>query len=202
MPSRRLILSSALALPWALTACSKSETPAASGGTPAAAPPQRRTPSVEAAAQARGFTVGALMAAQPAYVFFDPQCPHCGKLWEAARPLLGKAKFVWVPVGLINATSVAQGAALLQAADPAATMNEHEASLLAGKGGLTAPGSVPAELEAAIKANTQLFSSFGAEGVPFVIARNLRSGQTVTREGSMATPALAELLGVDVPAGG
>jgi thiol:disulfide interchange protein DsbG len=188
-------MSALLPLAATLAACSKQES--AATATAPAAPPARRPLSVEAAAQARGFTVGAMMSANPVYVFFDAQCPHCGHLWEAAKPLLAKVKFVWVPVGLINPSSTAQGAALLAAADPMAAMNEHEASLLAKKGGLSAPGSVPPELEQAIKANTTLLGSFGAEGVPFIVAKNLKSGQVVSGEGAMPTDALAKLVGID-----
>jgi hypothetical protein len=35
--------------------------------------------------------------------------------------------------------------------------------------------------------------------VPFILARNVKTGQTVTRDGSMSTTALAELLGVEAP---
>jgi thiol:disulfide interchange protein DsbG len=78
-------------------------------------------------------------------------------------------------------------------------MSEHEASLLAKKGGISAPSSIPAEIEQAIKSNTQLLNSFGAEAVPFIVARNAKTGQTVSRDGAMSTPALAEFLGVEAP---
>ena len=149
--------------------------------------------------QAKGFTVGALMSTNTVYVFFDSQCPHCGHLWEASAPLHKKVKFVWIPVGMINATSTAQGAALLTAANPGALMSEHEASLLAGKGGISASSSVTPEVAQAIKNNTQLLNSFGAESVPFVVARNLKTGQTMSREGALGTAALAEFLGVEAP---
>ena len=149
------------------------------------------------AAQAKGFTVGALMSAHTVYVFFDPQCPHCGHLWQASIPLHKKMKFVWVPVAWINASSTPQGAALLAAANPQELMTQHEESLLSGKGGITAPTSITAEIEKSIKANTALLNSFGAESVPFVVAKNARSGQTVSRNGAMTTAALAELAGLD-----
>jgi thiol:disulfide interchange protein DsbG len=50
------------------------------------------------------------------YVFFDAQCPHCAALWVAAKPLKSQAKFVWIPVGILNAASTSQGATLLAAA--------------------------------------------------------------------------------------
>lgn len=195
MKFHRLLLSSSL-LMLALSACSPQESPKAG---PAAAPAKQAASVEVAAAQGKGFTVGALMSANTAYVFFDPQCPHCGHLWNASLPLQKKVKFVWIPVGWINATSTTQGAALLTAANPAELMTEHEASLLAGKGGISASSSIAPDIEKAIKGNTQLLNSFGAESVPFILARNVKTGQTVTRDGSMSTTALAELLGVDAP---
>lgn len=191
---RLLPSSSLLILMLALSACSPQESPKA---VPAAAPAKQAASVEVAAAQGKGFTVGALMSANTAYVFFDPQCPHCGHLWNASLPLQKKVKFVWIPVGWINASSTTQAAALLTAANPAELMTEHETSLLAGKGGISASSSIAPDIEKAIKGNTQLLNSFGAESVPFIVARNVKTGQTVTRDGSMSTAALAELLGVD-----
>jgi thiol:disulfide interchange protein DsbG len=186
-----LYLSSMLAL--LMAACSPQE-------SASSAPPAKREVSVTTiSAQAKGFTVGALMSTNVVYVFFDTQCPHCGHLWEASKALQRKVKFVWIPVRLSSATSLAQGAALITAADPAALMNEHEASLLAGKGGISASSSVATEIEKSIMANTQLLNSFGAEAVPFIVARNIKTGQTVSQVGAMSTPALANFLGVDLP---
>jgi thiol:disulfide interchange protein DsbG len=194
---RSLFFSSLLLLSVAISGCSPQESSKAGAASPS---PAKREVSVEAtASQAKGFAVGALMSANTVYVFFDPQCPHCGHLWESAKPLQRKVKFVWIPVGWINATSTAQAAALMTATDPAALMSEHEASLLAGKGGISASSSIAPEIEQAIKGNTQLLGSFGAEAVPFIVAKNLKTGQTVSRDGAMPTAALAEFLGLDAP---
>jgi len=177
----------------ALSACSKENTPAAAPAAEKVAPGQAYD---AVAAQAKGFTVGALMAANTVYVLFDPQCPHCSHLWQASQPLLNKARFVWVPVAIIGPKSLPQGAALMQAQDAIKTMNDHEASLLAGQGGMSASASIPPELEAAIKDNTRLLDSLGADAVPFVVAKHARTGQVVTRAGAMATPALTDFLGL------
>ena len=58
---------------------------------------------------------------------------------------------------------------------------------------------IAAKIKQAIKSNTQLLNSFGAEAVPFIVARNAKTGQTVSRDGAMSTPALAEFLGVEAP---
>jgi thiol:disulfide interchange protein DsbG len=189
----RLLSPFLLTLGMLLSACSPQD--AGNSATPA----RREISVATVAAQAKGFAVGSLMSANTVYVFFDTQCPHCGHLWEASRGLQGKVKFVWIPVGMINAISSAQAAALLTAVDPGALMGEHEASLLAGKGGISGSSSVPPDIEKAIKSNTQLLNSFGAEAVPFVVAKNLKTGQTVSRDGAMSTPVLAEFLGLDLP---
>ena len=189
----RLLSPFLLTLGLLLSACSPQDAGNAS------APAKREISVATVAAQAKGFAVGSLMSTNTVYVFFDTQCPHCGHLWEASRGLQGKVKFVWIPVGMINAISSAQAAALLTAVDPGALMGEHEASLLAGKGGISGSSSVPPDIEKAIKSNTQLLNSFGAEAVPFVVAKNLKTGQTVSRDGAMSTPVLAEFLGLDLP---
>ena len=78
------------------------------------------------AKEGAGFNVGSSMAARVVYVFFDPQCPHCAAMWEAARPLKSQARFVWIPVALLGDKSVAQGAAILAAADPVASMEQND----------------------------------------------------------------------------
>ena len=191
-------------LPWVaamalgLTACSKPESnPPTATETAKAVAPAQAYESV--AAQARGFTVGALMSANPVYVLFDPQCPHCGHLWNAALPLLGKVKFVWVPVAIMGPKSLPQGAALMQATDPMATMSAHEQSVLAGQGGMSASSRIPDDVAAAIKANSDLLDRLGADAVPFMVARHTRSGQTITRSGALSTEALSEFLGLGQP---
>jgi thiol:disulfide interchange protein DsbG len=180
----------------ALAACSKTEDKAeaaAPGGLTSMSPEQAYE---KVAMDGKGFTVGSLMSANPVFVLFDPQCPHCGHLWGTSQPLLNKVKFVWIPVSFINGKSASQGAAILSAANPAEFMAAHEASLLAGTGGAPATAAMTPEMEATIKTNTALFNSLKVESVPFVIAKNPKSGAVVTNAGAMETAALATFLGV------
>lgn len=182
----------AVAAATSLVACKDASTPAQQ---PAAAA-QPTAVSIEAiTAQAKGFTVGQAMSSRVVYVFFDPQCPHCAALWAAAKPLKSQARFVWIPVGLINDKSSVQGALLLAAKDPEAAMDTHEASLRGGTGGIPVTGAAD-EAKAAVAGNTKLFNNFGLQGVPAVVARHGKSGELVTREGSMQTEALAAFLGL------
>lgn len=178
-----------------LTACSKEQPASTADATPIAAPQALDV----LAAQGKGFTAGALMAANPVYVLFDPQCPHCGHLWESSLPLHGKVKFVWLPVSLLNAKSTPQGAAILTASNPVEAMTTHEKSLLTNQGGISASSSVAPEVEAVIKANTALLDRLGATSVPFVVARNQRTGAVVTAAGAMSTETLTGFLGLAQP---
>ncbi len=196
MKIRTFILPFIASVALTLVACSKDEAIGASAGSGDTAPISLDQAPDALAAEARGFTVGALMSAQPVYVMFDPQCPHCARLWESSQPLLGKARFIWVPVALLNAKSAPQGAALLAASDPKAAMAEHETLLLSNQGGISASSQIPDEVKDSIQRNTGLFNRLGAESVPFIVARNLRTGQVVTQSGAMPTEALAELIGV------
>jgi thiol:disulfide interchange protein DsbG len=150
--------------------------------------------------EARGFPVGSTMSVRTVYVFFDPQCPHCAQLWQSAKPLKSQAKFVWIPVSLINKTSEAQGATLLAAPDPVAAMDQHEASILAKTGGISASGDTDA-LKASVVKNTALMTRFGFASVPTIVAQNAQTGALVSREGALPTPGLANFLGLQVPGG-
>jgi thiol:disulfide interchange protein DsbG len=197
-PARRLFLLSAAAL--ALAACKEApgtSSGAASPGGGAAAGSQ--PVSIEAiAAQAQGFSVGSTMSTRTVYVFFDPQCPHCAALWQAAKPLKSQARFVWLPVGLLNANSTLQGATLLAAPDPVAAMDQHEASLMAKQGGITPVQGLEGQ-KAVVARNTELMNKFGFGSVPTVVGLHAQNGALVVKEGSMPTAALAAALGLQAP---
>lgn len=177
------------------SSCSQKESPDATKSAKSVKSENIALPAIEA--QAKGFSVGAMMSNQVVYVFFDPQCPHCGHLWNASQALHSKLRFVWIPVAWINAASLTQGATLLTAADPLARMTEHETSLLAGSGGISASSSIAPTIEQSIQANTRLLNSFGAESVPFIVAKHAASGQTVHHQGALTTAALASFLGIE-----
>ena len=194
MITRRLSLALLATSALGLMACSRED--AASGQPATAAPIDPAQAYDTVSREAKGFTAGAMMSAHTVYVLFDPQCPHCSHLWESSLPLQTKVKFVWAPVAIIGPKSLPQGAALMQAANPVETMTAHEKSLLAGQGGMSASASIPAEVEATIKANTALLDRLGADSVPFIVARHAGSGQVITRAGSMDTAGLSSWLGM------
>ncbi|MDB5946424.1 MAG: DsbC family protein [Ramlibacter sp.] len=199
MKPAHLLSTTLLASLLALGACSDANDKAAAPAAAASAPaPTVSLPAI--ASEAKGFTVGSSMSVRTVYVFFDPQCPHCAALWEQAKPLKTQAKFVWIPVGLLNASSTPQGAALLAAADPVAAMDAHEASMKDHQGGIGATGNLDAQ-KGAVEANTKLLTRLQFAGVPTIVAKHAVTGELVVKEGAMPTAALANALGLVPPAG-
>jgi thiol:disulfide interchange protein DsbG len=106
---------------------------------------------------------------------------------------------VWLPIRLLNDSSEAQTAAILASKDPAAAMDEHEASMMDRKGGIKPEGDLAAQ-RAIVKKNTELFNKFGFGSVPSLVTKNAQTGAVVTHEGAMPTPELAAFVGVPAPA--
>lgn len=206
---RRRLLLAALAAPgMMLVACGPQNNAPAAGG---AGPSATAAPAEAGAADApvtlqeiglrgNGFSVGKTDL-PPVYVFFDPQCGHCAKLWENLRELHGSAHFKWIPVAILNRASLMQGATLLGAADSVAAMNEHEASMLARRGGIPASSSVSDELKAKVESNTQLFSRLKAEGVPLMIGWHTSNSEIITRGGAMPAAEVAAAFGLGAQVG-
>ena len=157
----------------------------AAGATPAATapqPPGSVVPAPEAIeaviAGGTGFAVGAgMMTTRVLYVFFDPQCPHCGHLWETTKPLLGQIRVVWMPVAFMSAKSAPQGAAILSAENPGSAMDAHEALLSQNRGGMVVSENQAPALLAKIKANTALWQTLKGESVHFIVFKDPATGQ-------------------------
>ena len=103
------------------------------------------------------------------YVFFDPQCPHCNKLWQNAQnDLVKDVSIVWIPVAFINDKSLPQGATILSSGNSRQTMAEHEKSMSEGGTGIAVSSVInPAGLEK-IRTNNSIFESIGGNSVPLV----------------------------------
>lgn len=185
-----------------LSACSKEDAsaPAASASPASATTPIAASQALDVlAAQGKGFAAGKILSANAVYVLFDPQCPHCARLWEASMPLHGGVKFVWLPVAIMNAKSAPQGAAIMTSTNPVQAMAAHETSLLAGNGGTAASADIAPDVLAAIKTNTDLLERLGATSVPYIVALHQRSNEVVMQAGANDTQALTNFLGLGQP---
>lgn len=61
------------------------------------------------------------LSATALYVFFDPNCPYCARLWTTplAQGLVADVPAIWVPVAYLNKTSEGKAAALLRSSNKA-----------------------------------------------------------------------------------
>lgn len=117
------------------------------------------------------------------YVFTDPNCPYCSRMWADVQPWVktGKVQVRNIIVGILTPTSYGKAAALLAAPDPQKAFHDHEATqynVNANNGpgrlkSLDSTGIAPlAAIDAATKRkldeNMQLMSSLGVEATPAV----------------------------------
>lgn len=110
------------------------------------------------------------------YVFFDPNCPYCHKLYEELRPHVktGGLEVRWVPLGILTRTSLGKAAAILEAKAPLQALYKNEDDWNFGgtpNGGIE-PLPKPAETTVAkLDANVALLNSVGIRGVPVTVFR-------------------------------
>jgi thiol:disulfide interchange protein DsbG len=106
------------------------------------------------------------------YVFTDPNCPYCNRLWENARPWVdsGKVQLRHVMVGVIRPDSATKAAAILTAPSPAAALalneRDHET------GGITPVATLSAGIRSALDSNEHLMTQLGFQGTPGILFRD------------------------------
>lgn len=152
----------------------------------------------------KGFVVGtgqSIMAQTNAYVFFDPQCPHCAELWANAQPLHQQVKMKWIPVAFINAKSKTQAGVLLEAQNPVELMAKYETEMKASKNSAVLNGSPRADTLEEVERNTQAWKNSGSESVPTILYRDPKNpGKVSMTAGALPTASIAAMLGVAAPA--
>lgn len=204
---RTLLLASAVAATLMLSACNNSSTSPASSSAPAGA----AVPAAEATApagplssfdvldQAKGFHVGkgANTGRMPAaYVLFDPQCSHCAELWQRAKPLQADVLVKWIPIGMLNRTSVIQAAMLLETSDPVAMMSKNEDEFVATHRASKVTADVKTETIRMVEQNTGLLETLKSRSVPTIIYRDRTTQGPAITAGALPTEQLAHLFGV------
>lgn len=136
--------------------------------------------------------------ARTVYVFTDPNCPYCNKLWSDARPWVkaGKVQLRHVIVGILTPTSAGKAAALLASKDPAAMLAAYEgqnapatASAMAGgrprplgDGALKPLLSIAPAQQAQLDANERLMATLGLQATPAIAWRD-QKGSLQVRQG-------------------
>lgn len=134
--------------------------------------------------QAEGFTVGRKGALLTAFI--DPNCIYCHKFYKQVMPLVnaGRVRVRFIPVAFLKPSSPAKAVALLAASDPAAALAKKEDKFDTAheEGGITpAPHPAP-DIEAKVKANTELLAKSGEVATPTLVYCN-RQGKPVLLQG-------------------
>jgi len=105
-----------------------------------------------------------------AYVFFDPNCPFCHKLFEETRGLVngGKLRLRWIPVGILTTTSHGKAVAMLGAKNRLKAFYQNEDHYSMGNGGIDEDFASPA-VEKRLKANEALLGMTHMGVVPLML---------------------------------
>lgn len=101
------------------------------------------------------------------YVFTDPNCPYCKRLWNDARPWVdaGKVQLRHVMVGTLGESSQKKAAYLLSAKNPEAALQDNES----GKKPAKEIKTIADQQRQQLDENQQLMARLGASGTPAIL---------------------------------
>lgn len=106
------------------------------------------------------------------YVFADPNCIFCHKLYQQIKPLVsaGKLRIHWILVGILGPRSIDRAVTILEAEDPAAAWVKNEAHFdVANEQGGVAVGKPSATLGDVLSKNRQAMFMLGSRGTPTIV---------------------------------
>ncbi|HET7921568.1 MAG TPA: thiol:disulfide interchange protein DsbG [Gammaproteobacteria bacterium] len=142
-------------------------------------------------------------AAQPRhvlYVFFDPNCGYCHRLWENLQSRYRKQRVQvrFILVGFITRTSPTKAAAILEADDPLQALRKNERDW--GKnpdgdrgGGIRALRHLDFSMRLKLGMNGRLARDFGIQGTPGLVWKD-RRGQVYVLQSSPPPEDLARII--------
>ena len=130
------------------------------------------------------------------YVFFDPNCPSCQLLYKNLRTFIGShsLQLRWIPVAIVNVTSLGKATAILQATDPLAALrlNEEHYHGESYSGGIEE--EIPSnETERKLRANERLLNRLDIPVVPSMLFAD-KNGRVVLIQGALSPIALRKVL--------
>jgi len=111
------------------------------------------------------------------YVFADPNCYYCRKLWLQTRDWVasGKLRIHWILVGFLKQSSAARAAAILTAANRAKALakDEERFDLTREEGGIAELKPIPKPLAAILEKHLALMKQLRFEGTPSVMFKDV-----------------------------
>ena len=133
--------------------------------------------------------------ARVVYIFFDPNCPSCQLLYKNLRSFIGShdLQLRWIPVAVVDATSLGKAAAIQQAPDPPAALrrNEERYDVQAYAGGIEE--DIPsADTERRVRANERLLNRLEIPVVPSMLFADKNGAVLI--QGALSPVALRKVL--------
>ncbi|AMC33522.1 thiol:disulfide interchange protein DsbG [Janthinobacterium sp. B9-8] len=128
------------------------------------------------------------------YMFTDPNCPYCNKLWNDARPWVnaGKVQIRHIMVGIIKSDSMGKAAALMTSKAPEAALYQHEKQHASG--GVKPLAQIPKDARSKLDANYQLMQRFGAFATPVTFYKD-SEGKMQKTQGAPPAEMLPKIFG-------
>lgn len=132
-------------------------------------------------------------------IFFDPNCPYCRQLYSDLRPFVGTGglQLNWVPVAILEPSSLGKAAAILQAGNRLQAfraMEDHALDPNRPAPAVPTASQISAKTRQTLKANEAVLKQAGVYfSVPLVVYRN-RAGQPQLLLGAPRDRALAAVL--------
>ncbi|HKJ09759.1 MAG TPA: thiol:disulfide interchange protein DsbG [Gammaproteobacteria bacterium] len=148
---------------------------------------------VKTLADSPGLVSEGKRGAPEVYVFADPNCYYCRKLWEETRAWVraGKIRLHWAMVGFLKHSSTGRAAAILAAADGAKTLTEDEVrfDLKNEEGGIAELKPVPEKYRKILHKHLVLMQELHFQGTPGVVFKDVHGHW----QGSPGVPKLDQL---------
>jgi thiol:disulfide interchange protein DsbG len=120
------------------------------------------------------------------YVFFDPNCPYCHRIYTNTRDWVkhNKVQMRWIPVGVLTPTSRGKALTLLDSKDPLKLFHHGEDNFVGGEG-----SAIDEALDGSGKSvkaldnNAKLLRLTGFDAVPSILFRS-KKGDPILIEGA------------------
>lgn len=169
---------------------------AGGAAAPAAGAGQKPRPEAALAAAPKATWIAQGQGRRKLYVFFDPNCTYCPLLYKNLQPLIAPydLQLRWIPVAMLDPTSLGKAAAILQAKDPKAALDENEGHFTPGTHAGSIAEDIPADgTEALLRANEALLHQVGIPVVPTMLFQ-AKSGEAMVVQGALSPVALRKVL--------
>jgi len=168
------------------------------GGAAALAASDKQTSRIETALAAapKATWIAQGQGRRELYVIFDPNCGYCQLLYKNLQTFIAPyaLQLRWIPVAIVDATSLGKAAAILQAQDPKTALDYNEAHYNTN----TYTGGISEEIpsattESRLRANEALLNQVGIPVVPTMLFR-AKSGEAMVIQGALSPIALRKVL--------